>query len=228
MAKILKIGHRGAKGHTAENTLASFQKALDLRVDGIELDVHRTADGEIVVMHDETLDRTTDGKGLVDVLTLSELRRLKVEKQHQIPMLTEVLDLIDRKCFVNVELKGNGTAKPVVKLIERYVKKNGWQYADFIVSGFDWKALQDVTYLNPEIPIGVLTATNLDLAIGFAGFSRALSIHPYFHLVTAENSELMQRKGFKVFPWTVNETEDIRKIKSFNINGIISDFPDRI
>jgi len=228
MGKILKIGHRGAKGHVAENTLASFQKALDLRVDGVELDVHRTSDGEIVVIHDETLDRTTDGKGSVDVLTLSELRRLKVEKEHQIPMLSEVFDLVDRKCFVNVELKGNGTAKPVTKLIERYVTKKDWNYSDFLVSAFDWNALQEVIHLNPEIPIGILALTNLDLAIGFAEYSGAFSIHPYFHLLTAENSKLMQQKGFRVFPWTVNETEDIRKIKLFNINGIITDYPDRI
>ena len=97
-----------------------------------------------------------------------------------------------------------------------------------MVSSFDWIALQEVRSLNPNIAIGVLTQTDLGLAIGFADFIKAKSIHPYFHLLTTENTALMQQKGFQVFPWTVNELEDIQKIKSFQVDGIISDFPDRL
>jgi len=228
MGKILNIGHRGAKGHLPENTLASFRKALDLGVDGIELDVHLSADGEIIVIHDDTIDRTTNSKGFVNSLSLLELKSFRIENEFQIPTLSEVFDLIDRKCFINIELKGNGTAKPVVELIEGYVLKKNWNYTDFIVSAFDWNALQEVQQLNSKIRIGVLTATDLDLAIGFAGFINAYAIHPYFHLLTAESAIQIQRKGFKIFPWTVNEPEDLKKIKSFNITGIITDFPDRI
>lgn len=228
MVKILNIGHRGAKGHLPENTLASFGKALDLGVDGIELDVHLSADGEIIVIHDETVDRTTNSKGFVNSLSLSELKSFRIENQFQIPTLLEVFNLIGRKCFINIELKGNGTAKPVVELIELYVLENNWNYSDFIVSAFDWNALQEVHRLNPKILIGVLTATDLNLAIGFAEFINAFTIHPYFHLLTAENTTTIQDKGFKIFPWTVNEPEDLKKMKSFNITGIITDFPDRI
>lgn len=227
MTKILTIGHRGAKGHTPENTLASFQKALDLGVDGIELDVHLSLDQKIVVIHDETLDRTTNGKGLVGALTLKTLQDFSIDDEHSIPTLTQVFDLVDRKCFINVELKGNATAQPVCDLIEEYVGK-GWQYQDFIVSSFDWTMLQEIHVKYPQIRIGVLTATDLDLAIAFAESIAAFAIHPYFHLLTRENTRAMQQKGFRVFPWTANETEDLDKLKSFQVNGIITDFPDRL
>lgn len=109
-----------------------------------------------------------------------------------------------------------------------YVKNKNWKYDDFLVSSFDWNALQQVAFLNDEIPIGILTETNLDLALAFAKFIQAKSIHPYFHLLTKENTAQIQAKGLQVFPWTVNEIKDIEKIKSYNVNGIITDFPDRI
>lgn len=228
MTKILNIGHRGAKGHKPENTLASFQKALDLGVDGIELDVHLSLDQKIVVLHDETLDRTTNGKGLVSALTLKTLQDFSIDGAHSIPTLAQVFDLVDRKCFINVELKGNATAQPVCDLIEKYIAEKHWQYSDFIVSGFDWTMLQEVHNHNPKIPIGVLTATDLDLAVAFAESIAAFAIHPYFHLLTREKTGAMQQKGFKVFPWTANETEDLDQLKSFQVNGIITDFPDRL
>lgn len=233
-----KIGHRGAKGYEPENTLVAFQKAMDMHVDGIELDVHLSADGEIVVIHDETINRTTNGQGLVNKLSLRELKAFRIEGKHnsrlpaelaqQIPTLTEVLDLVNRKCFVNIELKSYETAEKVVELIERYVEEKGWSYHDFLVSSFDWNALQQLTFLNSEIPIGVLTETDLELALAFAKFIQARSIHPYFHLLTKENTLRMQEKGLQVFAWTVNEPEDIQKIKTYNVDGIISDYPDRI
>jgi glycerophosphoryl diester phosphodiesterase len=225
---MLKIGHRGAKGHKPENTLISFQKAIELHVDRIELDVHLSLDKELMVIHDETVDRTTDGKGLVNQLSLPELKRFRIEKEHRIPTLSEVLNLIDQKCDINIELKSYETANKVVDLIEQYVSERKWNYNQFLVSSFDWNALQQVTLLNSKIAIGVLTETNLDLALAFAKFIRAKSIHPYFHLLTEANTAKMQEKGFQVFPWTVNEIEDIRKIKTYNVNGVISDFPDRL
>ena len=109
-----------------------------------------------------------------------------------------------------------------------YIVEKNWNYDCFIVSSFDWNALQEIRSLNPNITIGVLTQTDLALAIGFADFIKAKSVHPYFHLLTHENSALMQQKGFQVFPWTVNELEDIQKIKSMHVDGIITDFPDRL
>jgi len=225
---MLRIGHRGAKGHEVENTLLGFQKAINLHVDCIELDVHLSADGEIIVIHDETLDRTTNGKGAVNQYTIPELKRLKINKQQTIPTLTEVFDLIDKKCEVNIELKSFESAAAVVTLIEKYVSEKKWNYSRFIVSSFDWNALKEVSQANSAIPIGVLTETDLDLALAFAKFIRAKSIHPHFHLLTEANTKEMQGEGFRVFPWTINEIEDIKRIKAYQVDGIISDFPDRL
>ncbi|MFV8343426.1 glycerophosphodiester phosphodiesterase [Flavobacterium sp. XS2P39] len=234
---MLKIGHRGLKGYAPENTLVSFQKALEMQVDGIELDVHLSADGELMVIHDATIDRTTNGTGFVNKLSLRELKafrisgatdaRLLEEQAQQIPTLSEVFDLVNQDSFINIELKSYETAEKVVSLIEKYTKK-GWKYDRFLISSFDWNALQQVAFLNDKIPIGVLTESNLDLALAFAKFIQAKSIHPHFHLLTKENTAQMQKKGLQVFPWTINESEDIQKIKAFNVTGIITDFPNRI
>lgn len=225
---MLKIGHRGAKGYEPENTLVSFQKALDMQVDGIELDVHLSADGELIVIHDETIDRTTNGKGSVNALSLRELKNFQIDGIHKIPTLKEVFDLVNQDCFINIELKNYDTTEKVVSLIKKYVNKKGWKYERFLVSSFDWNALQQIRFLSDEIPIGVLTETNLDLALAFAKFIQAKSIHPHFHLLTKENTAKIQEKGLQVFSWTINEVEDIQKIKTFNVNGIITDFPNRI
>ncbi|QZK89344.1 glycerophosphodiester phosphodiesterase [Flavobacterium sp. CHNK8] len=225
---MLKIGHRGAKGYEPENTLVSFKKALDLYADGIELDVHLSADGEIIVIHDETIDRTTDGKGFVNTLSLQELKAFLIDGKHEIPTLEEVFDLTNQKCLINIELKSHDATDKVVELIEEYVIEKSWKYDQFLVSSFDWNALQRVASLNDKIGIGVLTETDLDLALAFAKTTQAKSIHPYFHLLTIKNTAHIQEKGFQVFPWTINEVEDIQKIKTFNVNGIITDFPDRI
>lgn len=225
---MLKIGHRGAKGYEPENTLVSFQKALDMQADGIELDVHLSADGELIVIHDETIDRTTNGKGFVNALSLRELKTFRIDRKYEIPTLKEVFDLVNQHCFINIEIKSYEATDEVVSLIEKYVAKKGWKYYRFLVSSFDWNALQQVAFLNDKIPIGVLTETDLDLALAFAKFIQAKSIHPHFHLLTKDNTAQIQEKGLQVFPWTINEVEDIQKIKTFNVNGIITDFPNRI
>lgn len=222
MNTILKIGHRGAKGHNPENTLISFQKALELQVDSVELDVHLSLDGELIVIHDETIDRTTDGEGFVKQFTASEL------KKYGIPTLSEVFDLVSQKCFINIELKGIATAKPVNDLIHHYISDKKWEINDFLISSFDWQMLEEIQVLNPKIRIGVLTEASVEEALAFAKKIKAYSIHPHYKLLTKENVALLQEKELEVYAWTVNSLEDIQKIKSFNVNGIISDFPDRI
>ncbi len=228
MNKILKIGHRGAKGYAPENTLFGFEFAINSGIDGIELDVHLSSDGEIVVIHDETIDRTSNGKGLVNKLSLSELKAFRIEEEYEIPMLSEVFDLVNQSCLINIELKSYETAGKVVSLIEKYVSNKNWNYKQFLVSSFDWNAVQQVRFLNSEIPIGILTETELELAFSFAKFMKAEAIHPYFPLLTKENTTQIQEKGIQVFPWTVNTKEDIQKMQSFKVNGIITDFPDKI
>lgn len=225
---MLKIGHRGAKGYAPENTLLSFQKAIEMGVDGIELDVHLSADGQIIVIHDATIDRTTNGQGVVNSLSLRELKGFRIENEHEIPTLIEVFNLVNKRCFINIELKGKGTALPVLALIEKYVSKKNWQYHHFLISSFDWVSLLDIHLAQPTIPLGVLTEYDIDLAFAFAKHIQAQSIHSYFHLLTKEKTAKIREEGFRILAWTVNETEDIQKIKSFHINGIITDYPDRI
>ena len=225
---MLKIGHRGAKGHVAENTLASFQKAIDLGVDAIELDVHCCATGEIVVIHDDTIDRTTTGTGLVSKLSLSQLKNVSIDVLHFIPTLQEVLDFISGRCLVNIELKGKNTAEKTMQILDTYINEKNWKHEQFLVSSFDWLALEQVHKHNQFMPIGVLTLTDIELAIGFAKFCKAKAIHPYFHLLTAENVAQMKAENLNIYPWTVNEPEDISLVKSFNVDGIISDYPERL
>ena len=225
---ILKIAHRGAKAYEPENTLQAFQKALDLNSDGIELDVHLSSDGHIIVMHDETIDKMTSGKGDINTYTLAELKSFLIADELQIPTLNEVFDLVDKKCFINVELKNADTSKNVVSLIEEYITEKGWNYDHFIISSFDWNALKEVQNLNPNIPIGVLTEEDLDIALAFAETIKTKAIHPDFQLLNKEKVLQIQEKGFLVFPWTVNSEEDIQKVKSYQVNGIISDNPDKI
>ncbi|URM38202.1 glycerophosphodiester phosphodiesterase [Flavobacterium anhuiense] len=225
---MLKIAHRGAKAYEPENTLKAFQKALDLNSDGIELDVHLSSDGYLIVIHDETIDRTTNGKGLVNDFTLAELKSFLIDGKYQIPTLNEVFDLVNKKCFINIELKGLETAPKVVSLIEEYISEKDWKYEHFIISSFDWNMLEETSKLNPNISIGVLTEENIDTALAFAEKIKAKAIHPDFQLLNAENVQQMQEQGFLVLPWTVNSEEDIQKVKTYQVNGIISDNPDKI
>jgi len=228
MAAMLKIGHRGAKAHVAENTLASFQQALDMGVDGIELDVHVCATGELVVIHDFTVDRTTNGSGEVHKMTLSELKKLSIDGLHSIPLLDEVMALVNRKCLMNIEMKGRHTAKPVSDFIDGYVKSRGWNYDDFIVSSFQREELLIMSDINKNIPLGILTQASVTQAWEWASEFSAKAIHPHFSLLTESNVKKAQQAGLKVYTWTINETEDIERIKSYNVDGIISDYPERL
>ena len=225
---MLKIGHRGAKGLEPENTLLSFQKAIEIGVDGIELDVRLTSDGELIVIHDETIDRTSNGTGFVNQFSLREIKKFRIDSKHEIPTLLEVLELVNKKCFINIELKEIETAEKVVALIEDFVTNKNWNYSDFLVSSFNWHAIQNVRFLNPDIPIGVLTESDLEMAFTFAKFLKASTIIPHYLLLNDPEIQEIQEAGIKIFAWTVNENDTIEKMKTLNINGIISDFPDRL
>lgn len=225
---LLKIGHRGAKAHVPENTLASFKKAIALGADAIELDVHTCASGELVVIHDFTVDRTTNGSGEVHNLTLKEIRQLTIEGQYKIPTLTEVIDQINGKCIINIEIKGEGTAKPVAVLLKMYVEEQGYSYNHFIVSSFLYAELKEIYAINKNIHLGVLTEDNFNEALRWAKELSAKALHPHFSLLNQSNVLEVQEAGYKIYTWTVNEPEDIARIKSYNVDGIISDYPERI
>lgn len=224
---FLKIGHRGAKGHFAENTLESIQKAMDLGVDGIEIDVHRCASGELVVFHDFTLDRMTNGTGEVSKHTLKQLKLVEVKGHCKIPTLSEVLTFVNNRCLLNIELKGHDTAKEASRLIEFFVNKKGWDYKNILVSSFQKDLLETVYKINDKIPLGVLTDANLDDAVHFAKTINAVYILPNYTMLTQEVTEKL-KEDYKVFTYTVNNLKPIKRIKSYGVDGIITDFPDRL
>lgn len=228
MKSILKIGHRGAKGHIAENTLESIQKALELEVDAIEIDVHRCNSGEIVVIHDFTLDRTTNGSGEVAKRAWEELKSLKVEENFRIPLLTEVLDLIEGKCSINIELKGLNTATGTSEIIQDYIEKGSWKYQDFIVSSFQKNELFQMRQLDEKVPLGILSKASVSEAIELGKLLNAQAIHPSLGIITRDSVQNSHQAGFKVNVWTVNEPDDISRMNDFGVDGIISDFPDRL
>ncbi|MBP94031.1 MAG: glycerophosphodiester phosphodiesterase [Flavobacteriaceae bacterium] len=222
------FGHRGAKGYLAENTLESIEKALNFNADGIEIDVHLCASGELVVFHDFTLDRMTNGTGEVGKQTLKALKELIVNGGFQIPTLEEVLNLIDKKCLLNIELKGKNTAIKTCEIVSYYVQNRGWDDTDFIVSSFQHTELETMFQTNKNIPLAVLTKASVTEAIEFAKTIQAKIIHPNFALLTKDNVKLAQSLGFEVNTWTVNNADTILRMKQYGVNGIISDVPDKI
>ncbi len=228
MRNPLRIGHRGAKAYVTENTIASIEKALELGVDGIEIDVHLCASGELVVFHDVTLDRMTNGTGEISGLTLQALKALKVKDVHHIPTLEEVLLVIDQQCMVNIELKGVGTAKPTMQMILDFIEKRNWNPDLFLVSSFQHKELEIAHTTNPLIRLGVLTKASVSEALTFATTINAYAIHPNVALLTKTNVQKAQSKGFKVMTWTVNDAIAIERMKDYGVDGIISDNPDLI
>ena len=228
MNKFLKIGHRGAKGYIAENTLESIQKALEIGVDMIEIDVHKCASGELWVIHDFTLDRTTDGSGEIAKRPAEVIRKLKVEGHYKIPLLTDVLDLIEGECDINIELKGLNTAEPVCREVQQRIASGKWQYSNFIISSFQKNELFEVRQHDEEVPIGVLSKASVPEAIELGKKLKATAIHPSIGIITRDNTKLSQDAGFKVNVWTVNERQDILRMLDFGVNGIISDYPNRL
>ncbi len=226
MGTIQKIGHRGAKGRLAENTLESIELSLSFGVDAIEIDVHRCKSGELVVIHDFTLDRTTNGSGEITEYTLAELKEFLVEGKYKIPLLTEVLDLIEGKCGINIELKGTNTAEITCAFVRDYVNNKGWAYSDFILSSFQYSELFEVFKIDKNIPIGILSKASVFEAIELGKKLKALAIHPSIGITTRDNVKQCHQVGFKVNVWTVNDLKSIARMMDFGVDGIISDFPD--
>lgn len=226
--KPLVIGHRGAMGHETENTLASIQKALDLGVDMIEIDVFKIKSGEIVVFHDETVDRLANATGKIEEYDIFYIKQMVLDGNHAIPLLQDVLKLIDNKVRLNIELKGAGTCDRVNHIIKSYIKQKGWTLDNFIISSFKWDELREMRKLNNEIPIAILVGENPLDAIDIAKELNAEAINPSFGTLNLEVVNKIKEAGFNVYTWTVNEPEDIDMAKSWSVDGIITNFPERV
>ena len=225
---VLKIGHRGAKGYEPENTLLSFRKAVELNVDMVEFDVCICATGEVVVFHDKRVDLIPGCEGYVSGKTFHELREYDLGKGQKIPTLQEVLDIIDKRIQVNIEIKGEDTAIPVYNIIDNYVKEKGWRWEDFLISSFNQYELLRFKSVASNVRIGVIIAgIPIDLA-ECAQKLNAYSLHLSKEFIARELVDDAHKRGLRVFVYTPNHPEDIACMKSLGVDGIFSDYPDRI
>ena len=226
----LSIGHRGAKGYVAENTYESISKAIQLGVDGIEIDVFKCASGELVLFHDKDLKELTGESGLIENLTIKELEQFLVQGKYKIPTLKDVLTRIEKPLFVNIELKGLNTAQATSKIIADLSKSTSWSLEHFIVSSFNWDELELFRSIDKNTSVGVLVSKSMSIneAIEFGKKINAQAIHPNFKLLNDKAVKKIKNNGFKIYTWTVNDEDDINFMKKLKVDGIISDYPDRI
>lgn len=224
----LRFGHRGACGYAPENTIASFRKAIELNVDAMEFDVRLCKSGEVVILHDEKVDRMTNGRGLVSELTLSELKSLDIRGGQKIPTLEEALDVINRKTKVVIELKTVEVVEPTAALVRRFIEERGWSHDDIMVASFNHYFLMQFRELCPGVRLAPILS---GIPIGRAEFGERLGAHAVnmsFLYLNKEFVEDAHQRGLQVFAWTVNEPEDIERVKALGVDGIFSNFPDRI
>ena len=217
---FLCIAHRGASGHAPENTLKAFALAIEMGCPWVELDVY-FVDGELVVIHDDLLDRTTNGTGLVMSASFNDLRKLDAGEKEKIPTLREVISLIDHRAGINVELKGPDTAEPVCNLLKHFVSK-GWKTSEFLLSSFDHNELARA---DEDFKRGALFYKICDY------FSRTRSLNAYAinlssKLVSKEIVEQAHEEGLKVYVYTVDDKTEMENLKQIGVNGIFTNYPD--
>jgi glycerophosphoryl diester phosphodiesterase len=222
------VGHRGACGYEPENTLTSFAKAIECGADMIEFDVWKCLSGELVVFHDKTVDRITDGIGFVESKTLDELKQLSVLGRERIPTLAEVFDFVDRRVKLYIELKGSDIADDVVRMIEDYVFNKHWQYDDFLVAAFDHTQLQAVKSLNSAIAVAALIS-GIPVKLGsFASDVNAQIAVLDAELCTQRLVDDIHSRGILVYVYTVNNADEAARLVKYGVDGIVTDYPDYI
>ena len=211
---VLTIAHRGASAHFPENTIAAFAAAIRAGADMCELDVQKTVDGALVVIHDDTVDRTSDGRGRVDMLTLAAIRRLDAGRWcgdqfagEGIPTLAEVFDLTAGQCGLICARAADRTA---------------------MVSSFDWAELESVRRINPAIRLGLLADRAPARLIDAAARLKAWSVNPDRKLIQPELCATAHRRGLQVYVWTVDDPDEMRRMISAGVDGIMTNHPERL
>ncbi|SFC47237.1 glycerophosphoryl diester phosphodiesterase [Bacillus sp. 491mf] len=231
----LIFGHRGAAGTYPENTMVSFRAAEKFGADGIELDVQFTKDNKIVVIHDETVNRTTNGKGAVRNYIYTDLRALdasytfydKVGVQ-PIPLLEEVLEwLKTNKLILNIEFKNNkvpypGLEEEVITLIRKYSMEERT-----ILSSFNHYSMKKCHMMAPDIETAILYKDGLHSPWAYAEKMGASAIHPNYQYISDGVVELTMENGVAVRPYTINDEDVMRKFFKMNVTAIITDYPER-
>lgn len=219
----LRIGHRGAAGHAPENTLTALEQAIKLGVDLVEFDVRRSADGALVLFHDRTVNRTTNGEGSVEDLSLSILRELDAGGGERIPLLEEALACLKGRAGVMIELKVRGIAADVCATVKATDFQGTVIYASFfheelltvrsLMADAHTLALMEGAPIHPTAFVTDAQATHAGLALD---------------CVTPASVQALQGNGIKVFVYTVDDPDDIDRMQRLGVDGIISNFPDRI
>lgn len=218
---FLIIGHRGAAGLEPENTLRSFARALRIGVDAIELDVY-CVEGKLMVIHDDTLERTTNGRGNVMATSYDALRRLDAGNGERIPTLDEVLELVAGKVTVNVELKGRGTAAPLASHVAAHPKD------DLLVSSFDHRELESFRAAAPKARVAPLFHKASARMFEIANALGAWSINLSEKLATTDRLQTIADNGYRALVYTVNDPGVAKRLKADGAGGIFTDFPDRM
>jgi glycerophosphoryl diester phosphodiesterase len=216
---MLRIGHRGARAYAPENTIKSFEKAIEIGVDAVELDIRKTSDNELVVIHDADIKRTTNGKGLVSELTLKEIKSFSADGE-KIPTLDETLNFLDKKVKVFIELKETGVEEQVLSI----VRSKGLEKNVVIVSFLE-DALKKVRELDSDIETGLIYAKHrnpvkaaLDLKANYL-----LALYRFTH---SANVQKAHENGLKMVVWTINNPEEVNEYFNKGVDGIASDKPD--
>ncbi|ANX05136.1 hypothetical protein PG2T_13735 [Immundisolibacter cernigliae] len=219
----MRIAHRGASSEAPENTLAAIRRAIDLGTPWVEVDVQACADG-LVVIHDETLERTTNGHGAVADQPLAALRALDAGHGERIPLPGEVLDLCCGRCGVNLELKGPGVAPLLLPLL-REALAGGWSSRDLLASSFDWTQLATLRTTLPRLPLGVLTEQVTGPACAAARAVQASVIGCALEYVDAAAVGAAHGAGCRLWVFTVNSADDAARLAALGVDGVFTDRP---
>ncbi|MFB3169577.1 glycerophosphodiester phosphodiesterase family protein [Neobacillus sp. 179-C4.2 HS] len=240
LRKVDNVAHRGATGYAPENTIAAFDKGVEMKADYIEIDVQRSKDGELVIIHDNTVDRTTDGTGYVKDLTFEQIRSLDAGSWkgeqftgEKIPTFDEILDRYHGKTGILIELKSPelypGIEGQVAqKLKERNLDKP--QNEKIIIQSFNFESMKITNSLLPKVPIGVLTSNRAHTTEqALKEFSTyADYFNPSYGIVSKELVDQVHSLGMKIQSWTVRSHEAAQFLLDMNVDGIITDYPDYV
>lgn len=226
---MLIIGHRGSPGTSPENTLKSFEEAVLSGADALELDVQICKTGELVVIHDMRVDRTTDGQGLVSQLSFSELRGLDAGDKEKIPTLGEVLDLVDNRIEIHVELKSARTSEKTAALLNRYIKEGRYSFDSFVISSFNHHELVNFRRFNKECRVAAMMA---HIPLNYADIIQADKLDLWSLNLKIDNTSpefvrSAHENGYKFLVFTVNELEDRELLRDMGVDGVFTNFPKR-
>lgn len=220
MIKI--VGHKGAAGYAPENTIGSFQTAIDIGCDRAELDVRMTKDNKVVVIHDKEVSKLTNGKGFVSEMTLADLKELDCKEGEKIPTLQEVIDVCKNKIDLQIELKADGTPKAV----NSHILQNGIEN-QVVITSFKEHLLKEIKGLNPNLKVGLLFYTDniLENIWNLVDSIPLDFLAPFSEIVTKELIDKAHSMGKTVYAYGVNDKKIGDKLISMGIDEIGTDYP---